>query len=229
MVGTTPVVPAAKPALTSEPFYVSTAFWGAVGLLIASVVQAVAAVRAEQDIDWLVWAEGALGLVVGIIRTIKGLSAASPTPRLTLGATKGKAAVVALALTFLLPGCAGGLTQAQAGAIVETGVLVAHGVDVWCRPEVLDVNPDLCAKARTWSEVVAAIVGIVVPGLVPAEASGVPKAAEVQAKAIPLTCDQANVLLCVATSPVADTAGCKAAREGCRRGTGAVLTIPLLR
>lgn len=216
----------------TEPWYESTAFLGALALLVTALVQVADAVAKGEAIDWPVWLEGTLGLVLGVVRTLKGQSPSSPSPRLTLRRKKGKgkAVAVVLALALLAPGCAGGLTAARAHAIVETAELVAHGVDVWCRPEVVDVSPEACEKARMWAEAGAAIAGIIIPGLVPmGPAVGTPKVAKTLTRAVPLTCDQAHALFCTAASPVADTAGCKAAQEGCRRMTGAVLAIPLLR
>lgn len=215
----------------TEPFYVSTAFWGALALLVAALVQVADAVAEGEAVDWPVWLEGVFALALGVVRTLKGQSPSSPSPRLTLGRGKGKAKTTAAVLALaLLPGCAGGLTVAKAHAIAETAELVAHGVDVWCRPEVVDVSPEACEKARLWAEAGAAIAGIVIPGLVPmGPVAGAPKAAKTLTRAVPLTCDQAHALFCVAASPVADTVGCKAAQEGCRRMTGAVLAIPLLR
>jgi hypothetical protein len=236
----------------TEPWYASTGFWASAIMLAVAVLQAAATISAAPTfgegvaaVDWTAWALGAAGLLVGIVRAVKGASPDSPTPRWTLGGggtrgsvtttvgvlVMGAALVLMLVLSSCTPGSGNGrLTPAQGGAVGQGVHLGCEMARLLLNPEITGVSPDVAGWVDRICEVGELVTVAVLPWVIDAptaspnekrlflEAGPPVRTVAVSCEQIAAGCDQDGL-----DTPAAET--CYEVLRGCRDGRAAVIAI----
>jgi len=237
---------------STEPWYASTGFWASAIMLAVAVLQVAASITAAPTfgegvaaVDWTAWALGAAGLLVGIVRAVKGASPDSPTPRWTLGGggTRGSVTTTvavlvmgaAFALMLLVSSCAPGTGNGR--LTPKRGGAVGQGVHLGCEmarlildPEVTGVSPEVAGWVDRICDVGEIVTVAVLPWVVDAstatptekrlflEAGPPVRAVAVSCEQLAAGCDQDGF-----DSLAAET--CYEVLRGCRDGRAAVIVI----
>ena len=238
---------------STEPWYASTGFWASAIMLAVAVLQVAASITAAPTfgegvaaVDWTAWALGGAGLLVGIVRAVKGASPDSPTPRWTLGngggargsvtttvavVVMGAALILMLAVSRCAPGGGGGgLTPAQGGAVGQGVHLGCEMARLILNPDVTGVSPEVAGWVDRICEVGEMITVAVLPWVVDApiaaptdkrltlEAGRPVRTVAVSCEQVAAGCDQDGL-----DTPAAEA--CYEVLRGCREGRAAILHV----